>query len=318
MSDETFHHPDLDASSTKLWTPDIALRGRLALGTAAALAFGGLGASAALTERAHGQAPGLTPALVLELCSMLPLAGILWSFLGLARGLPSFTVRKNSWCALGVVVLWQLLSVRNASLLPPWGEVVSVIAIAAGLVVLMIVAFSQAKSDGPGSSAESSPGAKAGWGSAGVALLVLLKFGSHFLFKLKFKQETWEAIVLLFLVLCTIGFFLRFAVAKIQLRPQLGTVATVCGAAEILGLIAGGIFVAYVLLSFHETMQRPDFDDKMAEDLNAYWSHVALAVVAGVYLAWSSLTAVFFAILWNRHDSEAEWLRDLRDAEAGR
>jgi hypothetical protein len=63
-------------------------------------------------------------------------------------------------------------------------------------------------------------------------------------------------------------------------------------------------------------MQRSDFDDKMMEDLGAYWTNISLGVVAGVYLAWSSLTALFFVILWNRQDPETDWLRDLRDAES--
>src|SRR5437879_4710295 len=114
MSDDVFDHPDLHDLPVKLWAPGSALRGRLLLGTVAALAFGGLGAAAALTERGQGQAQGVTPALVIELSSMFPLAGVLWCFLGIARDVDGFSLRKSSWCALGVVFLWHLLSIRSA------------------------------------------------------------------------------------------------------------------------------------------------------------------------------------------------------------
>ncbi|HEY1859886.1 MAG TPA: hypothetical protein VGG61_06010 [Gemmataceae bacterium] len=318
MSDDVFDHPDLNDLPVKLWAPSSALRGRLLLGTVAALAFGGLGAAAALTERGQAQAQGVTPALMIVLISMFPLAGVLWSFLGIARDLDGFSLRKSSSCALGVIFLWHLLIIRSESVLPGWGNVIVLGAIAVALVVLLIVAFAspgKSRMTGVEGTTDSSTGSKAGWGGVGLALLFLLKFASHFLLKLKFKQETWEALILLLLGLCTIGFFLQFALCKIQLRAKLGSVATVLGMAEILGMIACGIFAAYVILDFQEA-QRSNFDDKMMEDLDAYWTNIALAVVAGVYLAWSSLTALFFAILWNRQDPEADWLRDLRDAES--
>jgi hypothetical protein len=309
MSDDIFDHPDLNDSLAKLWAPSSTLRGRLLLGTVAALAFGVLGASAALTLRGQGQTQGMTPALALVLTSMLPLAGVLWSFLGIARAVDGFSLRKSSLCALGVIYLWQLLIIRNAGLLPGWGDGILLGAIGVGLVGLLVVAFSS-------SSVNSSDGSKAGWGGVGLALIFLLKFGSHFLLNFKFKQGSWEAIILLSLVLCTMGFFLRFAICKIQLRAKIGTIATMTGVAEILGLIAGCIFAGYVIVAFQEAKQRSDFDDKMMEDLGAYWTNIALGVVAGVCLAWASLTALFFIVLWSRQDPEADWLRDLRDAES--
>jgi hypothetical protein len=124
-------------------------------------------------------------------------------------------------------------------------------------------------------------------------------------------------IVLLFLVACTVGFLFRFAVCKIQLRGKLGGLATVTGVAEIAGLLGAGILLISAILAIQEVIQPGGNQEKELEVLEKHWTSVSLLFAAGTSLAWASLTALLLVILWHRQDPEADWLRDLREAEGG-
>src|SRR5262249_40659658 len=154
--------------------------------------------------------------------------------------------------------LWQLAVLTATEFLPNWGDALILCAIAVGSIGLLIFAFHSPSAspavDTDGSST-TPKGSKAGWGGAGLALLFLLKIASRFLLQLGLRQEMWEMIVVLFLLACTIGFFVRFAVSKIQLRSKLGGMATIVGVAELAGLIGAGILFASAILALKEVMQ---------------------------------------------------------------
>jgi hypothetical protein len=320
MSDEFSNHPDLDESQPKLWTPSPALRGRLFLGMVASLAYGGLVAAAALSAREQEQAQPVTPALVFLWASMIPATGIMWSYLGVAREVENFGLRKSTWCTFGIVLLWQLAILGTTGLLPDSADPVRLCAIAAGSIGLLLLALylpSRPALNGSDGTAMAPKGSKAGWGGVGLALLLLLKFASQFLLRFRFGQATWEMIVLLFLVACTIGFVFRFALCKIQLRGKLGGLATVTGVAEIAGLLGAGVLLISAILAIQEVIQPGGNHEKELEDLEKHWTSVSLLFAAGASLAWASLTALLLVILWHRQDPEADWLRDLRNAERG-
>jgi hypothetical protein len=318
MSENSNDQCDLYDSPVARWIPSPALRGRLLLGAVAALAFGGLAALASLAERGQGQAGPMSPARAFGVASLIPLAGVLWTYLGVGREVDSFSLRKSAWCALGVMFLWELLGFSENNPLAPWWDAVILIAIAAGLAGFLILAFYSPSDAEPADKNKGSvgpKGAKAGWGGLGIVLVVLAKIGVKFLILFGIKGAGWELMVLLFLIACTVGFFLRFAVCKIQLRGKLGGFAAFVGVAQILGMIGAGIFIAYVLIATREAMQQPGTDEKALEALEDYWKNLAIWMVAGANLAWALLTALLFLTLWTRHDPESDWLRDLQNAE---
>ena len=318
MNDDRWTHPDLNVSPIKLWTPSPALRGRLLLGTVASLTYGGLVAAAATTAREPEQP--IAPVLFLLWASAIPAAGTLWAYLGVAREVESFQLRKSSWCAFGVVFLWQLAVLAVTDLLPSWGDTLVLCAVAAGSVGLLFIAFylpTGPTSGGTGTTT-SPKGSKAGWGGAGLALLFLVKFGANFLLHLGFRQAMWEVIAVLFLLACTIGFVVRFALSKIQLRSKLGGMAAFVGVAEIAALIGAGIVLVGAILAIQEASQVGRQNEKQLEDLQQHWTNVSLMFAAAVSLTWASLTALLHVILWHRHDPDADWSRDWRDAENAR
>jgi hypothetical protein len=320
MNDDFAYHPDLDESRSKLWTPSPAMRGRLLLGAMASVAYGGLVAAAALTARAQDEEQAMPPALFLLWASAIPAAGILWAYLGVAREVGSHSLRKSSWCAFGVIFLWQIAIVTAVGQLPDWGEALILCAIAVGSFSLLILAFhsSNAPAVAGTDAANTSPsGSKAGWGGAGLALLFLVKIASKFLLQMGLRQGMWEAIVLMFLLACTIGFLVRFAICKIQLRVKLGGMATIVGVAEIAGLIGAGVVLLCAILAIQEVAQAVGHTEKDLEDLQRHWVNTSLLFTASVSLAWTTLTALLFVILWHRHDPEADWLRDWQNAEMG-
>src|SRR5438552_3045596 len=98
MSDEAISNPDVFDSPAQLWCPSSALQGRLLLGALAALAFGGLAAAESLAERGQDQGQVITTARLFGVASLLPLAGILWAYVGLGRETDRASLRKSSYC----------------------------------------------------------------------------------------------------------------------------------------------------------------------------------------------------------------------------
>src|SRR5207245_10679251 len=123
------------------------------------------------------------------------------------------------------------------------------------------------------------------------APVFLAKIRVEVLVAFRIKDAGWELAVLTCLIICTIGLWLRFAVCKIQLCDNLGRFSVFVGVAEILALIAAGIFVAYMMISVYDATQQTNLDDKAKEDLEEYWRTLSTWVAAGAYLAWASLTA---------------------------
>jgi hypothetical protein len=315
MSDEAISNPDLFDSPVRLWCPNSALRGRLLLGALAALAFGGLAAAESLAKRGQDQGQVITTARIFGAASLVPLAGILWAYVGLARETDSFGLRKSSYCALGVILLGKLHNFTRINLLKGGWDTMILGAVTAGLIGLLIVAFySPSKADSAGKDARPKT-SKAGWGGLGIALVLFIEFAFRILVRIGINGVGWEWLVWLLLIVCTVGFWLWFAVCKIRLSDKLGSFAAFVGVAEILGIIVVGAFFAYMLIAMAEATQQPGVGEKAHEELAQYWTNLSAWVVAGATLAWASVTALLFLTLWNRHDAEADWLRDLRNAE---
>jgi hypothetical protein len=311
MNDELQLDPDL-LDAPKPWFPTPSLRRRFLLGVAAVLATGSLSAVAAVLEQRQGPAQGFTTAHALGLASVVPLAFVWWVYRGVAHELDRYSLSKSSGCVFGALALWQLLDLTDENVLPDGFDVAVWIVVGLGLIALLGFAFSS-----PAGAAKESgkqTASRARWGGLGVLALIVIKVGLKFVVIFGAKGTGYQLLIAVLLMVCAIGFAIWFAVCKIGLRDRLGGFAMVVGVAELLGLIGAGVFAACFLTAFFEVKQLPGFDDQALKEWGAPWWAALTWTTVGTSLGWAALHAILFLTWWTRHDPDADWLQDRRDA----
>lgn len=323
--------------SAGLLVPAPELSRALATGTRAALATAaiflvGLGAAGAqgVTD--------LTLLNFLGWMALVPGFWIVSSFAKLAAAAGRPSVGTSAACLFATMVVAQLYDLAELGVLPFAAEVAVWVAFALGLVVAVALPFVYEPKAAPAATAEvtapeaaaqdggwqsgtapaAAGGSVASWLAKGAGFLVVLivgvaKFGGKILGKVAVVQgvrglagvnmpfaELAAVLGALALLILLVVYALWFAVAKILARRQLGAVAALLGAAELLGfvLFIGGAVAAVVWLAAN-TEGLPVDDARVQELESQVFGGITAFSFSGAVI-WSLLVVWLFASVRRR------------------
>jgi len=314
---------EVEPVASSLLIPNRILQGQLSSGMTAVLAAGALSILASLVQIRDGLKPGFTLAHGFEWASLVPLLVVLRTYQALARHADSTSLRHSAQGLFGTVVLFQILELATLNVFPLWGQIIIWILFGIGLLALFPVSFTSATetpalpSKNSATPDESADVNRARWGGGLVlGLLILLKLaGKGLLLKifairmigrlLRNLGGHWETLAGVLLMLLAAGFVIWFAVAKIRLRGKLGSLAALLGIAELVLFLGFGGFFFWSIAECEAAARLPGANPKALEEELVRNLNATSMVVD---LIWSTLTALLFWSVRNRHDPDREWL----------
>ena len=325
MTTDLFETRRTFVGSEPLWIPSQRLRTWLLIGMAALLVDLGLGIGATVLELRHWGRDGLTPDVVLSYLAILPQMLISAAYFALAREAASRSLWKSTAGLLASYLLISLLGLAFLEVLTPGWRVAVTVAVALGIVSLLIFMFSKAPrfaqetpAAPPADSALEEPEESEGTGclvhiavAAGVLLAkAALRRGNRWFPNIGLGLDDWAAIEFMVLAVVGLGFAIWFSLAKIGLREKLGGPAVLVGGGELVVLLIHlGMVCAGVGLLVSNLAANPQWDDADFDKLFDPWLRQATVVSAVCHGVWVLLTASLFAALWMR--AAPDWREEL-------
>jgi hypothetical protein len=306
--------------SSTLWQPSNRCRKWLLIGIFALLADLLAGVVATVLEFRNWGEEGFTPDVVLSYAAIIPQIIIITSYLVLARECGARGLWKSVGGMAGSYLLMCLIGLVMLEVLPDIGNVAIMAIAALGLVGLIgfsvsgIPRFSslaETNSSPPESAQDPEPSAKLGCLGYLVGFIVLVAVRGvmrRFIgpFFRGFAIDDWVLLEFLAIGLFGLSFAIWFAVTKIRLRAQLGSMACVLGITEIVILIIhAGLAVLIFAAIISEAAANPQLDDAGIDRLLDPWMKRGSLVSAACHVIWVVVTAAFFASLQQRSENDA-------------
>ena len=208
-------------------------------------------------------------------------------------------------CLLGLVVLEVLPEAANLAIM-----------IMAALGIVGLISFSVSNTpqfanvaetnDSPPEAVDSEPSTKLGclgYLMGFIVLLALKGLMRQFIgpFFRGFVVDDWALLELVTIGLFGLSFAIWFAVTKIRLRTQLGSMACVIGITEIVILMVHtGLAVVVFAAMITEAAANPQLDDAGINQLLDPWMKRGSLISASCHLVWVIGTAAFFVSVRQR------------------
>jgi hypothetical protein len=164
-------------------------------------------------------------------------------------------------------------------------------------------------------------------GGLGVALVVVLKLaGKGFVAKfwlfhlvarlMKNLKGDLTPLLALGLLALAVAFLIWFAVCKIRLRDQLGTVAARAGWAELLGFLGCLAAAAWIILEASRALAQPGVNDQVQNQVLEEKGRHLILLAVGAVCSWTGVTVLLFQALRRRFEpGEAMGPEDEPDLE---
>lgn len=303
-----------DASADQLWCPSERTRFWLPLGIGALFVDLSLGIAATALELTNWGKEGLTPDVVIGYAAIVPEALIVATYLVLARDAAARGLYKSMVGLFVSYLLFCLLSPVLLELLPRGWNEAAMLAVAAGIVGLVIFSVSKYPTLAEASQSLDETGTAPAERGGGWWIHVVVLVGLFVLRRLVRKnnflgnwgRDEWAMVELAVVTAVACGYALWFAATKFRLRGKLGSAAAALGITELAILLIHAVLVAgLVYLMAAAVAANPQLDEDDVNKLLDGWLKQATVISIVCQAVWSLATAMFFVSLWMR--PERDW-----------